>query len=86
MSLTIFIDDICPKCSKPINFSFIEPHPTCSDLAVHNFTCGDCGTVKTKIISLGPGKPRLQAAAVQSLPSKTKTSTITSTRPSPPPP
>jgi hypothetical protein len=59
MSLTVFIDDTCPRCLKPTRLSYIEPHPTHNDLAVHNFVCADCGTAKTKIISLRPIKPRL---------------------------
>jgi hypothetical protein len=61
MSLTVFIDDICPKCLKPTNLSYIELHPTQNDLAVHNFVCGDCGTGKTKIISLRPPSSGLTA-------------------------
>jgi hypothetical protein len=52
MPLTVYINDTCPKCRKPIELSYIEAHPSRDDIAVHNFVCGDCGTVKTKIISL----------------------------------
>jgi hypothetical protein len=63
MSLTLFVDDICPKCRKPIKQTTIELHPTDRDLALHNFACVDCGPVKTKIISLKPGKPPPELAA-----------------------
>jgi len=62
MFLTVFIDDTCPKCLKPIKLSYIEPHSTHRDIAIQNFACGDCGTVKTKIISLRPSKPQPTAA------------------------
>jgi hypothetical protein len=41
----------------------IERHPSRHDLAFHNFTCLNCGPVKTKIISLNPGEsaPELTA-------------------------
>jgi hypothetical protein len=38
MSLTIFIDDTCPRCRKPVKLAVIEPHPTDRDLAIHNYT------------------------------------------------
>jgi hypothetical protein len=60
MWLTVFTDDTCPRCLKPTKLSYIEPHPTQSDLAVHDFVCADCGTVKSKIISLRPINPRLK--------------------------
>jgi hypothetical protein len=63
MSLTLFIDDICPRCRNPINLSLIEPHPTRTDLALHNFECADCGVVKTKIYSLKPNARRPKLAA-----------------------
>jgi uncharacterized Zn finger protein len=63
MSLTFFVDDICPKCSKPVKLSVIEPHPDRRDLAVHNYQCADCGPVRAKIISLKPGQQPEHATA-----------------------
>lgn len=54
MSLTLFIDDLCPKCRRPIRQTTVELHPIRSDLALHYFVCADCGPVKTKIYSLKP--------------------------------
>jgi hypothetical protein len=51
MSLTIFIDDTCPRCRKPVKLTLIEPHPSDDDLAIHNY-CVDCGPVRAKIIPL----------------------------------
>jgi hypothetical protein len=62
MSLTLFVDDICPRCRKPVKLAVIEPHPTRRDLAIHNFHCVDCGSVKARIISLKSGKPPAEAA------------------------
>jgi hypothetical protein len=56
MSFIVYVDDACPKCRKPIRRTTIERHPTRHDLAVHNFHCAACGPVKTKIISLKPGR------------------------------
>jgi len=63
MPLTVYINDTCPKCRKPIELSYIEAHPSRDDIAVHNFVCGDCGTVKTKIISLRHSKSASEVAA-----------------------
>jgi hypothetical protein len=52
MSLTMFIDDACPRCRKPVKLSVIEPHPSQRDQAIHNYYCVDCGPVLAKIISL----------------------------------
>ena len=52
MSLNLFVDDSCPKCRKTIMQSFIEPHPTSSDLALHKLYCENCGPVETRVISL----------------------------------
>ena len=54
MSLTLFIDEPCPKCRKPIRQTTIDVHPTNRDLPLHIYECADCGPVKTKIISLKP--------------------------------
>jgi hypothetical protein len=54
MSLTLFVDDTCPKCRKTILHSSIEPHLTRRDLALHKLDCTECGYVKTEIISLSP--------------------------------
>ena len=63
MSLTLFGNDPCPRCRKPVRQTTIELHPTRRDLAVHNFVCADCGPVRTKIISLRPGEPTSEMAA-----------------------
>jgi hypothetical protein len=63
MPLTFFVDEICPKCRKPIKIAVIELHPSRPDLAVHNFECADCGPVRAKLISLKPPKQSASAAA-----------------------
>jgi ssDNA-binding Zn-finger/Zn-ribbon topoisomerase 1 len=63
MSMTFVVNDVCPKCSKPIKIAVIEPHPSRPDLAVHNFECTNCGPVRAKLISLKPGKQSEQTAA-----------------------
>jgi hypothetical protein len=62
MSFTFFVDDTCPKCSKPVAVAVIERHPSRPDLAINNFQCVDCGPVEAKIYSL---KPRVEAAGEQ---------------------
>jgi len=52
MPLTLFVDDTCPKCRKTIMQSFIESHPTRSELALHKLQCADCGPIETRVISL----------------------------------
>jgi hypothetical protein len=52
MSLTIFIDDTCPRCCKPVKLTLIEPHPSDRDLAIHNCHCVGCGPVRARIIPL----------------------------------
>jgi hypothetical protein len=54
MSLTFYLNDPCPNCSKPILQAVIEPHPDRRDLALQRFQCGECGTIKTNILSLKP--------------------------------
>jgi hypothetical protein len=54
MSLTLFVDDTCPKCRKPVRLAVIELHPSRPDLAIHNFQCVDCGPVKAKVYSIKP--------------------------------
>jgi ssDNA-binding Zn-finger/Zn-ribbon topoisomerase 1 len=63
MSLTLYVDDTCPKCRKPIKVAVIELHPSCPDLAIQNFQCVDCGSVKSKVISLKPGDAPPEMAA-----------------------
>jgi hypothetical protein len=63
MSLTLFVDDTCPKCRKTVMQSFIEPHPNRPDLALHKLDCVECGPVRTEIISLSPGAQRTELAA-----------------------
>ena len=55
-SLTLFIDDTCPKCRKSVKVAEIDLHPSRPDLAVYNYHCIDCGTVKAKVLSLTPKK------------------------------
>jgi len=54
MPLTLFVDDTCPNCRKTILQSYVEPHPTRRDLALHKLDCVECGAVKTEIILLSP--------------------------------
>jgi hypothetical protein len=63
MSLTLFVDDTCPKCRKPIKLSVIDVHPDRPDLAIHNFACVDCGQVKAKVYALKPGGAAPELAA-----------------------
>jgi hypothetical protein len=56
MSVRLSSGDVCPKCRKPMMQAVIEAHPTRPDLALQNFQCGDCGPVRTNILSLKPGK------------------------------
>jgi len=58
MSLTIYIDDTCPRCRKPVKLSVIEPHQTDRDFAIHNYHCIDCGPV-THDSKLQFGGPRV---------------------------
>jgi uncharacterized Zn finger protein len=53
----------CPKCGKLLLQAVIDPHPTDRTIALHNLQCGDCGPVKTNVISLKPGKPSPQETA-----------------------
>jgi len=63
MSLTLFVNESCPKCSKPIRLAVIEPHPTRDDVALQNFQCANCGgIVKTTVHSLKPNKPSAELA------------------------
>jgi RNase P subunit RPR2 len=63
MSLTVFVSEKCPRCYKPLMQSEIARHPTRTDLALQNFTCAECGPVKTKSISLKPRARPSEAAA-----------------------
>jgi phage FluMu protein Com len=63
MSLTLFIDDTCPRCRKPVKLSVIEAHPTSRHLAIHNYQCIDCGPVLAKVISLKQDEPPQRTAA-----------------------
>jgi RNase P subunit RPR2 len=57
MSLDLFMNDICPKCRKPLKPAVIEPHPIRRGLAVHKFECSNCGAMQTKILFRKPRKP-----------------------------
>jgi hypothetical protein len=63
MSLTLYTDEPCPVCRQIIRQSTIDLHPTLRDVAIHNFECADCGTVRTKIVSLKPRKRSSELAA-----------------------
>jgi hypothetical protein len=63
MPFSVYIDDTCPKCRKPVKLAVIEPHPTRRDLSLHNFECADCGFVRTKIFPVKPGAPPLELGA-----------------------
>jgi hypothetical protein len=54
MSLIFHFNDPCPRCRKPLMQAEIALHPRNPNLALHNFTCADCGPVKTKVLSLKP--------------------------------
>ncbi len=56
MSMTLYTNEPCPRCGKTIRQTTIELHPTRDGVAVHNFECVDCGTVKSKLYSLKPGQ------------------------------
>jgi hypothetical protein len=45
-------DANCPRCLKPVYIASIEPHPTRTDIAHHNYECIDCGPVFTGTLSL----------------------------------
>jgi hypothetical protein len=57
MTLTLYFNDDCPKCRRPIMHAMIDPHPTDRDLALQKFHCAGCGPIKVKSISLKSGKP-----------------------------
>ena len=63
MSFQRLAFDSCPRCYKPVKLATIEPSPARNNLVLHNFTCADCGNVKTKVISLKPGEPLPQPTA-----------------------
>jgi two-component system, chemotaxis family, response regulator Rcp1 len=66
MSFQRFAFDTCPRCYEPIELATIEPSPARRDLVLHNFRCADCGSVKTKVLSLKPGEPLPEPAAYRS--------------------
>ena len=57
MALNFMVDDICPKCGKPIRRAVIDLHPTRADASIHSLKCADCGYEKTKVLSLRPTAP-----------------------------
>jgi hypothetical protein len=64
MPLTLFVDESCPKCSKPIRLTVIEPHPIRDDVALQNFECANCGgIVKTTVHSLKSNKSSAKRSA-----------------------
>jgi hypothetical protein len=56
MPLNLTYNDACPMCGKPTMRSAIEPHPSRHDIALQDFYCGDCGPIKTIVLSLKPVK------------------------------
>jgi hypothetical protein len=54
MSLTLYSNDLCPKCRKPTLHAVIDSHPTDRDIAVRKFYCAQCGPIKTEFLSLKP--------------------------------
>jgi hypothetical protein len=56
MSLTLFIDDTCPRCRKSVKVAEVDLHPSRPGLAVYNYHCIDCGPVRAKVVSLTPKK------------------------------
>jgi hypothetical protein len=56
MSLTLFIDDTCPRCRKPVKIAEIDLHPSRRDLAVYNYHCMDYGPLTAKTYSLKPSE------------------------------
>jgi hypothetical protein len=63
MSFTVSWNDTCPRCHKSIMRIVFEPHPSNRDLALQSFECGECGPVRTKIISLKAGTQAPELAA-----------------------
>jgi hypothetical protein len=63
MSLVLSSGEVCPRCHKAPMQGVVEAHPSRSDIALHNFECGTCGPVRTKIISLKPGEPPPELSA-----------------------
>jgi hypothetical protein len=63
MSLNLTYNDPCPRCGRPTMRCAIEPHPSRDDIALQDFHCGDCGPIKTIVLSLKPGKPAPKLAA-----------------------
>jgi hypothetical protein len=57
MSFTLYTDEPCPRCQKPIRQTTVSLHPSLPDIALHDYECADCGPVKTKMISLTPTNP-----------------------------
>jgi hypothetical protein len=63
MSLVLSNGETCPRCRKPLMQGVVEAHPSRRDIAFHNFECGDCGPVKTKVVSLMPGNSQPELSA-----------------------
>jgi hypothetical protein len=63
MTLNFYSNGTFRKCRKPVLQAIIERHPTRRDLALQKFHCGECGPIKTKILSLNPAKPPRGVAA-----------------------
>lgn len=62
-SMNLTYDEACPKCGALTMRSAVELHPSRYDVAIQNFHCASCGPVKTRTISLKPGRPSSKFAA-----------------------
>jgi hypothetical protein len=63
MSMTLFFNDICPKCQNPTMRGSFESHPTNPGFALQSFECAGCGPIKTKVVPLKRVKPSSGMAA-----------------------
>jgi len=50
------VSETCPRCGKPVSLAIVEPHPTRTDTALHFYECTDCGSVRTRAVSLRADK------------------------------
>ena len=63
----VCMNDVCPKCRKPLKPGVIRPHPTRADLAVHSFECANCGAGESRghngLIAVMPAAGKHKSAA-----------------------
>jgi uncharacterized Zn finger protein len=57
MPLNFVVDNTCPRCGSTIRHAVIDLHPTNRDAATQLLKCADCGSEKTKVLSLRPAAP-----------------------------